>query len=174
MSKNRGDEHKSNDWLVSFGDLLTLLLCFFISLIALSPPKIEQLFTSSESSGTQSASQPHIEALDRRFVFSSNEVNDSKRFVAEVRSRLEKAVDLKTYDISTAKLEICYWDETATNEEMWLAALGRSIDLKRHLLDTIDSDDGVAVRIVGPLCNVLRQSSTEEEVAAVLTISLHT
>lgn len=102
------DEEEGANWLTTYGDLVTLLLCFFVILYAMSTldkKKFELAAESLKSSfGTgfyreyiESPESPDIEIdLDKKTSGKENVIKDIKKFIK--RKRVGKYIKLKEFE----------------------------------------------------------------------------
>ena len=163
-------------WLVSFGDLLTLLLCFFLSLIALGP--LNRRYQKDQARQTpetrrviqmlklpiQAAEQAGIAiAFSRsgspslRFVF--NEIDfpaDADGLLPAVLERMTNVVKSTDYQIEQISIEVCQNSVGAPVEGSWSESALRSLSLKSQLLDAGIKGGMVRLRSLGAHCDGLQ------------------
>ena len=137
----------NNIWLISFGDLLTLVLCFFISVISISPlnPEIK----SKIQSGTQLAhNNKEIEragAVKKDLTLSISE-NDLFPLVNKITNegleRLKKLIPKDTYNIKGIRIESCKRGPAGNNAEKWSQSASLISELRSQLIDDLISYKG--------------------------------
>lgn len=168
VQTDRADSDGPVGWLTSFGDLLTLLLCFFISILAVSPLNPNMPVAISETDGTVSKASLIGQvgtATARRAGIAI--ANDSSKVAAnfgwllqaiELRasdflpsglglqpgaiSRLENALLASDYRLALALIGVC-------ESQVWQAGLGqdqvlalRAAPIYRQMIDA-----GVAAKL---------------------------
>jgi len=110
MAKRKEEEVKKglDEWMGTYGDMVTLLLCFFVLLFAMSSvdaAKFEQIAASFSSANritiTESASTSILDALGNGIVAMPMVQGDAKEENEEVKEAVEELVkmssDFKTY-----------------------------------------------------------------------------
>jgi chemotaxis protein MotB len=86
--KRRVREKQFDDWLMTYADMITLLLCFFAILLALSVPKKEQFDLMKKMVAEQFASKA---ILDKMTI---EPVNEVKPVPSGLLSGLESIIDM--------------------------------------------------------------------------------
>lgn len=161
-------------WMVTFGDLLTLLLCFFLTIVSFSPlnsnndrPQTQMAVEKQDASGTTIASTSSEEEADRTTASSSGLFFYAEDFVGEVGglggdvlNRLTSQLKMPGYLTKSASeslgallIEGC---GEGMDEESWLMALSHVSQIRGQLLDAGISRERIQVRILGPECRGLR------------------
>jgi hypothetical protein len=169
MNATETAESSSNQWLVSFGDLLTLLLCFFISVFALYQPN-ESNGSSSAITSTATAATTVATAgtgiakneLQRLFPFTGFELlfkaEELKEGTDLVRRQLEDLIKSKGYKHAAVLIEGCSSADGQGNSANWQRAWRRVDWLHRQLIDAGGVPDEVRKRVVGKHCGLISKS----------------
>ena len=179
-------------WLTSFGDLLTLLLCFFLLQFSTTPKEnsvpggevVENHDQSQEHAtagltpygwsprGTllakPSTGSPLVEREFRREMFSQEtfELNE------DAGEELKNLVIPVGYEIDRAFITTC-GDRTDQSESLaWTAATGRALSLQRQLVDVGISQRKLEIEVLGPHCSRARFPNVGERFAGLLSIKL--
>ena len=98
----------SKKWLVTFTDLMALLLSFFALLISFNFPKQQELqpiirtFTKSFGNFSTGVTKGHSQAISLPPKFQLNEGSDNTYLASILSSKIEKDSDLKYAQIYTA------------------------------------------------------------------------
>ncbi len=181
-SENEVINSPSNNqvWLTSFGDLLTLLLSFFIAVIALSPLNpavkdglsvgkheinsvIEPRLTKKSSDGTYVAKLSQVKGAKRGLKslllrFSGRDfVLNRNGFRRMAERRLRKAVSLGGYATGLALVGTC---STALGEDAWSRSEEYALALRRQLIDAGVKSAGVKMQVFGPHCQRVGSEGT--------------
>ncbi len=150
-------------WLVTFGDLLTLLLCFFLAIITLNAQKIKGLTKSQdEISRGIGLAQPLGREERLWFGFNAGEVTPD-RIKDTLKSNLELHPRLKSKAITDVYIEVCNRNDEAPVEWRWHEALAESISVKRQVIDALGLKPtvSVGVRVLGPRCEGMSTQQSE-------------
>lgn len=150
-------------WLVTFGDLLTLLLCFFLAIITLNAQKIKGLSSNEDQISRGIGLAQPLGREERLWLgFPSGGVTPEGIRDA-LRRDLEIHPRLKSKAITDVYIEICDRNTETPMEWRWHGSLEESIPLKRQVIDALNlkSEVPVGVRILGPLCEGLSVSNAE-------------
>ena len=140
---------KNQPWLVSFGDLLTLLLCFFVTIIAQSPlnprsAKSEALREKQEA-GTEFA--PSVSrSLFKTLTLSQQDFQKDSGGIAQA---LKSSVILDGYEVSKASLSSC---SPGVGETSWFEATKQALSLRRQLIDAGVASPRIEISVRGPNC----------------------
>jgi flagellar motor protein MotB len=135
-----------NVWLISFGDLLTLVLCFFISVISLSPlnpgvkapakPGIQladnKKNIQAETSGNKSLS---LSIFEKDLAASEVSITDA------AIERLKNQVSPAGYKTREVKVETCWRSGESDLSGSWEKTLGLLGGLRRQVFDAIPGMD---------------------------------
>ena len=163
---------RNDRWMVTFGDLLTLLLCFFLALVTVNGERISRLVAkgNAEPNGTLLATN----AQDKRISwlsFSANTLQERgiKGVVEEKIRELESAQQL---NITRFFIQSCWPSNFVPEEWSWHQAMNQALTAQGQLVDTIGREisKDVLVRVVGPYCQEMAQVDED----AVLIIGLET
>lgn len=102
-------DSKSNSWLLSFGDLLTLLLCFFIFTVMTTEHSNKKLATGKSHSidGIVLADRTRkvVVKIENREI--SNIVNDREFLRKKIIGEVSSLKDLQKADIKRVLVRIC-------------------------------------------------------------------
>lgn len=155
----------SSAWLVTFGDLLTLLVCFFITIISHSTfnPADGVAEGVKADSGTAIAILP-VETPDslelslrfRERDFRANGV----RMQVSARRRLKKAVNLEGYALTNGVIESCAKAADHNEEGNWALSVRRAFSLRSQVIDAGLTAEGVALRFLGESCGLLKPAGS--------------
>lgn len=168
-------QQKVNFWQVSFADLLTLLLCFFVALAAgnqFKPPKSEPMNSITET-GTQIAKNQVVETDEgSKTLWFAPEMFDSNNFELHVSSlnELENALRSESYIIKRVQVATCDASLNASKAENWDFSMRRILGLQRQITD-IGIDKKILVgRLLGPACMALDSGNQEKQQVAKIII----
>jgi hypothetical protein len=159
--------------MLSFGDLTTLLLCFFVSAISLSPlnPLIPQpqndVSSANFEPGTSIASSQSRESLTPatrppEFRYLDEQVLetefDSKgpELTEAGRARVKERMKLDGYRLVAANILACS-GRSAEKSEMkaWQLSSSRILGLRRQLIDVGLKPIRLSHEVLGPDCGVI-------------------
>ena len=174
---------RSDNWLITFGDLLTLLLCFFISAWAtvrmknsqsadVTPLKHERIADKAGATvdltlnGTRIA-EDSIGITSPLLRFRAEDFRgDPEKLGPEARSKLGKVVDYRDFRWN---LEVCSREEEVNNSEKWKISQRRALYLRSQLIDSGLEPEMIGVRVLGPNCNFLEgeRSGVDSGIVAV-------
>lgn len=162
----------NSNWLVGFGDLLTLILCFFVSVISLSSPKINQI---TEIKHESSANYPDskLESGDNlqlaqdgteiafidmseegglikrdfeKIVFYQDQFEHSSYVLrAEPLLSLKETIDRTSYNVNRLKIETCSHVQMSETNESFEESSKLLLALKRQVFDTLPESKGAKV-----------------------------
>lgn len=171
-----------DSWLLSLGDLLTLLLCFFLCLVASSPlnpsyhrgnpvldkeigddpypavPTVESQFES----GTPFAISFNG-ATYKEFTLLQNHFGDSGEFSNESKISALSVMDLDRYELEKATIETCTPAEGGARETDWYSALNHALSTRSQLIDSGIDEKRIEVSVLGPWCGVLGARYEEQK-----------
>ncbi|MCB0334158.1 MAG: hypothetical protein KDD55_11700 [Bdellovibrionales bacterium] len=191
MSGNaKGEAAKS--WLVSFGDLLTLLLCLFLFQFSNSNIKEEQegpkdgvthsnnmedLSEGISEYGTHERGTLLAQLEDGTPVVESVFVEDEFALQdytlnEEGRGRLKNVVIPEGYGLQRISLVTFSCEESSPEALRWLQATGRALSIQRQLIDDGYERAQIAVQVLGPHCFSKRYPESKEGMAALVRFSL--
>lgn len=154
-------------WQTTFGDLLTLILCLFLVLIASNPainPKANEIKSGTWTGSGQSTGAYPAGALAGTTVAKQEDVNAPvavylrgddfavgplklKQIAAE---NLKKQVRIGGYLASRALIRICGSED---NKKLWWHLGERAMAIRRQLIDEGIGPDQVGVRLLGKACD---------------------
>lgn len=170
------------DWLFSFSDMLTLLLAFFLYLIALSPigPGSERRPTNPLSDGIPLAEGKVPVEVQRVVGAGPEAITAHQELSAETLEAVKNVVSLSGYRLSEMVVESCaplpQSGNTDAQEVSWFVSLSRTQAIRRQLIDALGVEAAtVSVRPVGQWCSALSvEQSGAVEVAVVTRFGLCT
>ncbi|MCO6430370.1 MAG: flagellar motor protein MotB [Deltaproteobacteria bacterium] len=188
----------SNAWMVSFGDLLTLLLCFFISIISLSPLNPAASSSQDGINASSDGTNLPIEAPQQRITSSGTqlaEVNfisgkaglplgevvlafsgkDFSPYGGELLGDGQKAIKSLfaegSYLAGPVVIESCSTEFVGGSEIAFEKAARRAASLKRHLIDTRPAAE-FRFRNAGSRCSALPGADSAKWIEAVVRVNL--
>lgn len=156
---------KADVWYVTFADLLTLLLCFFLAIIALSPLSPYSLKTEpvsknkqdfeiqqrNKASGTDIASN-YIE-VDRTLVSfraADLELSELKLNQTAVESLISQMIR-EGYQVRQVLIRACSGGQ---GDEAWQSSQQLALNVSRQLVDAGIRKDSIKLAALGPLCSL--------------------
>lgn len=169
-------------WHLSFGDLITLLMTFFITTISLSPlnPATRNRVQSADTTGTSIA----LKAKEGSRLAQAGIVNDYKELIIqlqdsdfidqaelvkpEVMLEIKNSIKADGYIVEQLILAACFKSEWLQQELVWEASKQRTLALASQLIDSGLSNDVLELRVLGPNCAALK--SPRAEVSAQLAV----
>ncbi len=182
----------AKSWLVSFGDLLTLLLCLF--LFQFSNSSIKEPQNSSEdgvthqndttelSQGISEYGTRHRGTLLAQLesgtpviesVFVTDEfILDNHTLRQEGADRLKNVEIPDGYGLENVSV-LTFSCESSTPEALsWLESTGRALSIQRQLIDAGYDRKQIAVEVLGPHCYSERFSYSKEGMTALVRFQL--
>ena len=175
-------------WLMTFGDLLTLLLCFFVAIVSLSRHQHDaDLVEAAEFEASQitetideitritaGASHGAKIALDidnrnlTEVLLEQGDVDPEKhRLNSAGEQVMEKAIRLVSYPIRSIVIETCSRRGNAEAAIAWHESVSMSLGIQRQIHDMSVGSPQFKVRSAGPYCNTLGLA-TETQVSRIL------
>ena len=150
----------SNVWLLSFGDLVTLLLGFFVAIIAYAmqnPPKPPPAVPPQEAySGTTLAVIPakDAEVTVRRTVILPEEAFDSEsgELLDKWRNMLKMNINAEEIRITESSIFGCVGDLKGGLEQHRFAVMGRTLAVTGQVLDMGAPSNALQVETPGEVC----------------------
>lgn len=175
--------HPANGWLVTFGDLLTLVLCFFLVVLLHSPigplgaaevqeaDELESENSQSDkaSDGISIALTEGVKQTERRLVvrYLEEEFAQPTFELAEVaREKLHKAISSGGYPVLTAEVRTCVNGLESKRDSRWFDATARGLALWRHSLDILGGETPTELFLEQEPC-LFDGEQKEQAVAAV-------
>ena len=144
----QNDKNNTQDWLITYGDLMTLLLCCFVMLYAISTVQETKFFSASESlrggfgvfgkanSSSKSVSQPTGQKAGGTIFFdlgsddlsdsAKHELNDVYRQLLETSNRIQIVGKAEFEEPSAYRRELDLAYSRAINVWDHLVSLGMS------------------------------------------------
>jgi flagellar motor protein MotB len=149
-------------WFVTFGDLLTLLLCLFVMLIALNKPGPMVKRAESKQISCGVGNGCGVPALGTPLA--PEATKESKRQSADA-SEKELVVEVTNEQLQDADPFVCPYDlgigaqvtvETCgdglNEDSAWFNSLQRALTIRERLILSSIQPDAIAVRALGPEC----------------------
>lgn len=165
----------SGNWLISFGDLLTLLLCLFVANYKVAhthassqaPEDIDnyQEVEVDKSHGTHIAKTLLTESIST-LSFSSNEFDGGSGELTPKALKRVKSIEIpRGYAVSAVTAKIC---SEKKDEQGWHQIVTRALTLPRQLIDTAYPEHVIAVEILGADCSLL--TGAQDDTVAVIEV----
>lgn len=168
-------------WEMTFGDLLTLLLCFFVWLIPFSVQHATEKRHSNQDISEENIvprnSEGEIAAHGTPFAPSAMRDNQVEvRFAAqdfaendfslapEMKGHLKKQLLSGDYELNSVLVESC---AGAENSEPWFDSMQRGLMVRGQLIDAGFRPGALRLRLLGPHCSALRRAGEQETVVLV-------
>jgi len=165
-------------WLISFGDLLTLILGFFVAVVSQTPlnpafkPPINQEsllqngveIPKSEAgtvAGTQFAKAKAKKQVFKGFILRLSErdfVQSKNSLRRRAQYQLKKRVRLVAYRLSTARIESC---TEGLGNQSWLGSIERTLLIRRQLLDAGVAPRAIELGALGGNCRHFGSEATK-------------
>lgn len=151
-------------WLISFADLITLLLCAFLMFFSLT-------WNKTQVHGIQIANvaieSQKVSSLERRIElrFFNEDVDlATGRLTDEAVKKIGNIVKSGSYSDATVTLETCDTPGTLLNPHA----------LRGQLVDTGVEEKQIAERFVGSNCELLkRDAHSEQDIRAIIRFERH-
>lgn len=156
-------------WLVTFADLVTLLIAFVVSCLALQSNKVEKGGDGNALYRAGTALAPVIPQHSEPVLFidaSFSKGASDETVQEEVRKRLQQIVTLENYELSEVVIEGC---SAAEGDERWLESVAEVVRLRRQLVDTLSADPGgrLVSRVLGKCLSFAAPAPAAEHVARI-------
>ncbi|MBX7139244.1 MAG: flagellar motor protein MotB [Oligoflexia bacterium] len=153
-------------WLISFGDLLTLLLGCFITILAQSDlnPAHKTAANGADSASAVPAlgtvsdggirlalrAREHAVPPKRVFGFTARDFwRNGSELRRYQRTRLKRRAKLEGYHVAGALIESC---GVTPGERGWFDSIAQTLAVRRQLFDAGIEAHSVAARVLGPNC----------------------
>lgn len=160
-NNNLQNEDNSDRWLVTFGDLLTLLLCFFLSIVAIDGERIRDKVSqkNSDISGTGIAKREGRE-IKKWLSFDQKEV-EGGAFRATLKGKLSDHFKDQPLEFTRVILEICDRESGLGQEWNWHGATSQALAVRSQIVDAMPEldEEMLFLRVVGPNCQALSKAS---------------
>lgn len=154
-------------WQTTFGDLLTLILCLFLVLIASNPvikPAAREINSgtwngnepaaghdsSAVGAGTTVATEEDVKAPVAVYLRGDDFVAVPLQLKQSAAENLKKQVRLGGYLASRALIRICGTEE---QKKLWWRLSERAMTIRRQLIDEGMDPEQVGVRLLGRACD---------------------
>lgn len=168
-------------WQTTFGDLLTLILCLFLVLIASRPTidpnskeiksgtweGIEQstgVYPAGAAAGTTVAKQEDVNAPVAVYLRGDDFAAGSMKLSQQAAENLKKQVRFGGYLASRALIRVCGSED---NRKLWWHISERAMIIRRQLIDEGIGADQVGLQLLGKACD-----QWAPEVTAVVELKL--
>ena len=170
---------KPSLWLIGFGDLLTLMLCFFLSLVAFGPlnqadrqerealtPEAKKMIQmlklpirlATQSGITIAFSMDGYPRLN--FDFTEDEFA-AEGLAAASLARIVNTINSVNYEIREIRLEICTRRKQG-GEGSWSESSLKALGVRSQLLDAGVKAESIKIRSLGRYCRGLGQAHKEK------------
>ncbi len=167
--------NKGQNWMLSFGDMLTLILGFFITILSFrtyDPQQIKEIGRQQQiQNGTSLAKDKESPQLTFAFTEKDYQQNAAEE-VSGVAELINQRIKTVTYKVTGASIETCDDRTEGLEGQSWFNAMGRSLALHRQVIDAGIAPELVKVRSTGPWCSVLRKLPADEQLVARVTLTL--
>ncbi|RMG42260.1 MAG: hypothetical protein D6719_06870 [Candidatus Dadabacteria bacterium] len=173
-------------WLVTFGDLLTLLLVFFLSIISFGNFGSPRITSNNYASAHKNFKNPvrkeflqrpgqtgitiaHLTDRDSpdgevRIVFKETDFeSQSGVLLKKARKHLKKKVVTAAYLTEQAVVEACRANNGERDAAAWFVSAGRLLDLRSQLVDAGVDARRIYLRAVGRDCQTLSESRSDTD-----------
>lgn len=151
------DRHlNDSNWMITFGDLLTLLLCFFCAILATNPNNFEHLAQSSleKEPGTFIAQFGGREWLAVSGLAGEREVKEA--VIGAIPKQGEAHPTQKSGEIADIYVEVCDRSVDKPESWSWHQSMELALKVKRQLIDELSvSSEQIFLRAVGNRCDEL-------------------
>lgn len=185
-SRRRGSTTVAS-WWVSFGDLLTLLLCFFLALVGFGTLRISVPATLSNEPGRGNSELGQAKFISQGdgtpFALYESEpvvvslryaerdyAADQEMLTAEAAGKLKTEVSKSPYDITAVHVETCATVPGKGAGHSWLHAMSRGMALRSQVFDAGVSAELITLRVLGGHCEVLGAGIDEAPVVSQITV----
>jgi len=174
-----------HSWATSFGDLLTLMLCFFLIIIVSSrqeelqgadsvdvttrtyegiqkEPIFSQKASLKQTNGISFAKPKSVPAVYELLLTESNILNSSEliRKISDIRSFL---IEGEGKELSfRVVIEACDLSQTGDEGAGWLSAMKKVLVLRSQLIDSGLNKESFRIRALGGHCNLIEASVKTE------------
>ncbi len=196
--KDNGSKAPEEMWLLGFGDLSTLILCFFLALLISSPvnpayrrgnsqlgvepgdgpfeaqAKIETVFSDSVKPGTELA-KPISDESYKELILLRSYYDEEMNIASLLQKSVLNGIDLGVYEVSELSIETCSPNEGIPKETDWYLSLSNALSTRRQLVDAGIRSKVIEVGVLGPWCEVLKFKDTKDpsnDVAGILRIKI--
>ena len=166
-----------NIWLITFGDLLTLLLCFFIAIITLSSSG-KRSFTEAEASppgtlapdasaakptgiivaqqSTEARPQLTVAKLGNEttieLLFNEQERHDAGQFLREA---LSPYIDTQKLKSAGGDVEACSGAASGGDEAAAMQSVALALQVRSQIIDLLPGAGALRLRGLGKSCEAL-------------------
>ncbi|MEZ4753955.1 MAG: flagellar motor protein MotB [Bdellovibrionota bacterium] len=191
-SKNRTPvfSMQNKNWLVTFGDLLTLLLTFFVMSIAIggqNETATAENIQKNQISTKENSQLEEIEVIPRLVKLSGTNIaiqtlrtplkevgldesdfnTESDHLTAKAAQRLRAILSARKDEFSTVRLELCGGLGGYATEVSWYKSISRALFVQSQLVDAGISKSQLAIRPLGPHCELLKDDAEKQLVGRI-------
>lgn len=171
--KVAGSSPQRNSWLLTFGDLLTLMLTFFVSFLLFHDP--EDLSANTNIQGNQKdklsiqdfpGKIARVDGIGTPIAFLEGERNprslafsvsfqegEGRSFSSKSWDMLKKAVETETYCLSQLSLQACVPAQGLGRQADYKKHLQAALRLQSQILDATWLPKEVGLRVEQRVCN---------------------
>ncbi|MBX7144922.1 MAG: hypothetical protein K1X79_10760 [Oligoflexia bacterium] len=149
-------------WLMSFGDLLTLVLAFFVSLIALSPlnPKVNLPHKPGTTIASSEPASPKGALMDEdsnteglTLYLNSGDFEAGGTALSEGgRSKVKTFIQSAGYEVNQATIADCAGGTADEGQASWNSSMNRLLGLHRQFIDALPSSTRLMLQTWGNTC----------------------
>jgi flagellar motor protein MotB len=186
LTPPKGRLSRPSLWLVTFGDLLTLMLCFFLATISLRPlsststsalttqnnkvstAKLNSL-VQLKGAGTRLAakeeelSAPRPAEIRKQVVLSEGSFLRARAELSRsAQSQLNNAVTTDGYEVRSVAIQVCTDKKGYVAEKTASLSVERALRVRGQLIDRGISPEALRVRALADSCTGLPQDVTHE------------
>lgn len=188
-----------NGWLISFGDLLTLLLCTFVAIISFAgmrnQPELRAKYIDSTQevnnnqrlassngaepiAGTQVANQVARDlaggadqSAEQLLLLASDFSPDEPAGSAATKQKIGAAL-AGISSLELVRVESCATRDSGSNEQAWFWSMGRALEASSALLELGLPREKLQIRALGPDCALIRKDPGDEVSVAKISFVL--
>lgn len=187
----KGGAGSSSGWLTSFGDLLTLLLCFFICIVSLSRKDPAAII------GPQDVMRWNDKKFDQARVEANGETvggitiapltgepekitlhfgredfaANGEKLSSQAVEWMKSAMFVEGYRTAPQEIVACGHSGAPRESADWYRAMQRVFNLRGQLIDAEITTQGIALQVLGSDCSSLQAKGSGSE-SAVASLSL--
>jgi hypothetical protein len=172
--------------MVSFGDLLTLLLCFFIAIVAFHRHGSSQIpandvpdtgnheekidaghfYQQDPSDGTPLALLPVSSPGTVLRLEPADFGGQEEQMTDEAEHWFRTAIKSEDYSLTAVRLEVCGNTSPGREDTGWYLSMRRALAMRRQLVDAGFALEGFEIELLGPDCSKLESKGGKKTVAA--------
>lgn len=146
MRKKEKKKQAGQQWQVSFSDLLTLLLCFFVALIAFG--NFKKIETGTAFADTNIVSDKIEPFLEREILLNTAELQENK---LEIKyQKVKNSIKSKDFNITQVDLTTC----GNKSVDFWQDSISNMKELESQLNDAIEGHYKIIYKLKGKNCEL--------------------